>query len=140
MIKVLELMTNPMIQNLLTNFIYSGIQKGGKKLISDNLSQQFETAILDAFDKFSEKYPIISFQKEKTYRQSENLKYTLKYLHEEGILEQHIYLDFSKEFRKSYLDISDEQGDIYFDLYDINQETYEEKFSEVEELFRKAQE
>lgn len=79
-------------------------------------------------------------EKEKTYRQSENLKYTLKYLHEEGILEQHIYLDFSKEFRKSYLDISDEQGDIYFDLYDINQETYEEKFSEVEELFRKAQE
>ena len=49
-------MTNPMIQNLLTNFIYSGIQKGGKKLISDNLSQQFETAILDAFDKLSEKY------------------------------------------------------------------------------------
>lgn len=79
-------------------------------------------------------------EKEKTYRQNENLKYALKYLHEEGILDTDNYLDFSKEYRDSYLAIADEQGDIYFELYDINQETYKEKFSEVEDLFRKVRE
>ena len=79
-------------------------------------------------------------EKEKTYRQSENLKYALKYLFEEEILNQDTYLAFSKAYRNSYLDISDEQGDIYFELYDINEDTYKEKFSEVEELFNKVRE
>lgn len=60
-------MTNPIIQGLLTNFISSGVQEGGKRLFSDNLSQQFEIAILDAFDKLSEKYPIRNFQKDYTF-------------------------------------------------------------------------
>jgi Ca-activated chloride channel homolog len=73
--------------------------------------------------------------KSKTYRQSNNLKYALKFLHEEGIIDRDIYLDFSDEYRDSYLEISDQRRDIYDELYDINQETYEEKFSEVEERF-----
>lgn len=49
---------NPILQGIIANFIFSGIQLGGKKLFSNNLSEQFELSIDNAFDKLSERYPV----------------------------------------------------------------------------------
>lgn len=67
MVKIIEIMTNPIMQSFIANFIYSGVKKGGKRLFSDDLSQQFKTAIHYAFDKLSEKYPIRNFQGNYTF-------------------------------------------------------------------------
>ncbi len=78
-------------------------------------------------------------EKEKQYRQQENLKYALKYLSDNEIIDHEIRSAFSDEYRGNYLNISDERGEIYSNLYDINYETYTDKFNEVEKRFEEAQ-
>jgi Ca-activated chloride channel homolog len=74
-------------------------------------------------------------QRDNVQQEFSNLQTAVNYLHEQGKLDDRVYLDTLDVYRDNFLFIGDEARDQFLELSDINRDTFLEKHAEVTDRY-----